>query len=610
MLKSSPSSDKVSVSHVMKHTRPLEVLDKVRAILLPEERRSALYLLILMVVGMAFEMLGLGVLVPVMTALLNPDAFAGHLAGTQLRALVAGYDSLTIVMVLLASIVLLYAVKTAFLAYLAWKQADFTYGILSAVSGRLFATYLAQPYEFHLVNNSARLVRNAVTESQIFALNVISPLTSLFAEILVLVGVTLLLIYIEPVGSIAAILAISSIALIFHRFSRNWSSHFGSLRQHHEGLRIKTLQEGLLTVKEVSLLGRGKNFCDRYDKHAGISASSAGRQTLIAQLPRLVLEFVVILGFAFFFAVQIYNGRSVDDILPVLAVFGAAAFRLMPSVNRILIAVNSLQYGLPVLDVLHEDISNQAQVQFGGKLASAVDGPIREFEFRDVDFKYITGRENAIEGINLHIRAGEMVGFVGPSGAGKSSLIDLFLGLLHPTSGEVRINGRKFDAASVDWKSRIGYVPQSIALVDDSIRRNVAFGLDDFDIDEAKVIEAIKAAQLQEFVAGLDDGLDSKVGEHGVRLSGGQRQRIGLARALYGNPDILVLDEATSALDTETENEIMAAIRGMHGKKTILIIAHRLSTVKECDRIVRLEGGRISRVGSPAAVLDTGFAVH
>ena len=594
----------------MKRMRPTEIFAKTRAILLRSERRAALYLLFLMVVGMAFEMLGLGILVPVMTALMNPDAFARHLTGTQLDAFVAGHDSLTLVMVLLASIVSLYAVKTAFLAYLAWKQADFTYGVLSAVSGRLFTTYLARPYEFHLLNNSAGLVRNAVTESQIFALNVISPVTSLLAEVLVLVGVTLLLIYIEPVGSIAAILAIASVAFIFHKFSRNWSSHFGNLRQYHEGLRIKTLQEGLLTVKEVILLGRGKNFSERYDRHAGISASSAGRQILIGQLPRLVLEFVVILGFAVLFAVQIYSGRGMNDILPVLALFGAAAFRLMPSVNRILIAMNSIQYGIPVLDVLYKDLSYESPKRTRGKPVSILEGPIREFEFRDVDLRYSTGRENAIRGVNLHIKAGEMVGFIGPSGAGKSSLADVFLGLLPPTSGEVLINGHKFDADSENWKSRVGYVPQNIVLVDDSIRRNVAFGLDDLDIDEGKVMEAINAAQLQEFVAGLDDGLDTKVGEHGVRLSGGQRQRIGLARALYANPDILVLDEATSALDTETESEVMAAIRGMHGKKTILIIAHRLSTVGECDRLFRLEKGRIIVEGSPAVVLDSGLAAH
>lgn len=580
---------------------PTDIIRKIWQLLNSAEKKAAIVLLVLMFIGMIFEMIGVGLIIPVMTALMNPELMRKYPGGDWLASFLVSSDPSLMLYTVLGVMLIVFAIKALVLAVLAWKQADFTYGLLSAISGRLFKSYLARPYIFHLSHNSAQLVRNAVTETQVFALNIISPAISLIAEVLVLLGICTLLLYIEPLGSIVVILVVGSIALVFHQYSRECTARWGTERQLHEGVRIKVLQEGLSTAKEIILLDRAEAFTERYDRHAQISASSAGKQTLVVQLPRLLLELVAVLGMGALVAIQLYGGQTMQQILPVLMVFAAAAFRLMPSVNRVLIALNSLQYGMSVLNVLHAEVGRDEvkPVLVSGR----VDGPILKCELKNVKMSYPDSERNALNGITLTFVGGEMIGFIGPSGAGKSTLVDVVLGLLPPSAGEIFINGKEMDLRSPDWKRRLGYVPQSIVLTDDTIRRNVAFGLDDEKIDDAAVWVALRSAQLADFVAALPDSVDTVVGERGVRLSGGQRQRIGVARALYGDPEILVMDEATSALDSATESDVMDAVRCLHGQKTILVVAHRLSTVAECDRLYRMEGGRVVQIGSPRQIL-------
>lgn len=594
----------------------LEMPKQIWALLIPLERRAALVLFFLMMIGMGFEMLGVGIIIPVITGLMNPDLLVKYPGGDWLTGMFGELDRNTVLFSGLIVLVSIYAFKTLFLSYLAWSQANFTYGLLSSVSGRLFRNYLFRPYEFHLEQNSANLIRNAVTETQVFALNVISPAISLMAEGLVLVGLSVLLVAIEPMGSIFVVTIIGTIGFGFHWMSRRMVRRWGEARQVHEGRRIKTLQEGLSTIKEVILLDRAFDFMKRYDRHAKISATAAGRQVVVGQLPRLWLEFIAILGIAALVGVQTQQGRSAEDIFPVMMVFAAAAFRLMPSVNRILIALNSLHYGLPVLRVLHGELghpASKASELASGQVDGNLSGAIQKCELSNVSLSYPGASQAALRDVSLTIAAGEMVGLVGPSGSGKSTLVDVLLGLLRPTSGAVLINEMEMDVCSREWKQRVGYVPQSIVLTDNSVRRNVAFGLDDDRIDDGAVLRALRAAQMEEFVNSLPDGLDTVVGERGVRLSGGQRQRIGVARALYSDPEILVLDEATSALDGATESGVMEAIRALHGLKTVILVAHRLTTVAACDRLYRLDKGCIADSGTPAELLGTGSrpeAVH
>jgi ABC-type multidrug transport system fused ATPase/permease subunit len=340
---------------------------------------------------------------------------------------------------------------------------------------------------------------------------------------------------------------------------------------------------------------------EQYRVHNAQSARVGQLQATLQQLPRLWLELLAVSGLATLVITMLVQGRALEAVLPTLGLFAAAAFRLIPSVNRVLGAIQALRYGLAMIDTLHAEF-NLAASEVADTCAPIV--PFRAaLELNKVTYAYPGAFVAALTEISLVIRHGESVGFIGSSGSGKSTLVDILLGLLKPDSGEVRVDGEEIQHALRNWQNQIGYVPQSIYLTDDTLARNVAFGLPTAQIDQAAVWRAIRAAQLEEFVHSLPMELDTLVGERGIRLSGGQRQRIGIARALYHDPVVLVLDEATSSLDTTTEREVMQAVRALQGRKTILIVAHRLSTVEHCDRLYRLEQGRVVEEGTPATML-------
>jgi len=350
----------------------------------------------------------------------------------------------------------------------------------------------------------------------------------------------------------------------------------------------------------ILIQNREKDFINQYSIHNAKGYAIGQMINTLKAMPRLLLEFLAVAAIVIVFLVMLAQGSKIESILPVLAFFAVTAFRLMPSANRILGAVQNVHYHLPVINVLFLDMllpiinkkSKELPVLFNKKI-----------EISKIGFKFENTSEPVIKDMSFKINYGELIGIIGPSGSGKSTLVDIILGLLKPSSGEILIDGLDINKNLRGWQNNIGYVPQSIYLTDDTLRRNVAFGLANENISEVAVNKAIKAAQLEGFIKDLPDGLDTVVGEHGVRLSGGQRQRIGVARALYHDPSVLVLDEATSSLDTETEAGVMDAIEALKGNKTIIIVAHRLSTVENCARIYKLKKGLVVGEGTPAEIL-------
>ncbi|OGT12116.1 MAG: ATPase [Gallionellales bacterium RIFCSPHIGHO2_02_FULL_57_16] len=581
----------------MTQTINLSTAHKIWSLLTSAERRRALVLLGLMFIGMVLETLGVGMVIPALGLLTHSDVVRNFPLLPSVIQTLGNPSQKTLIIGGMLLLVGVYLVKTLFLAFLSWWQTRFVYDAQAQLSQRLFTVYLHQPYTFHLQRNSAQLIRNVISEVSLFAGNGLMSGILLLSELLVLLGLCSLLFIVEPLGTVIVLSVLGPAAWVFYRLTRSNVARWGAARQYHEGLRIQHLQEGLGGAKDVKLLGREIEFLSKYDWHNVQSARMGQLQTTMQQLPRLWLEFLAVSGLAIMVISMLTQGRTLESVVPTLGMFAAAAFRLMPSVNRVLGSMQALRFVQPVIDSLYTEIKLVSP-----EVISTV-SPRYVFqvalELSHITYSYPNAVQPALKDASLVIQSGESVGFIGTSGAGKSTLVDILLGLLTPDVGTVRIDGKDIQENLRNWQDQVGYVPQTIYLTDDTLRRNVAFGLPDEEIDETAVHRAIKAAQLEDFLANLPDGLETLVGERGVRLSGGQRQRIGIARALYHDPALLVLDEATSSLDTATEHDVMQAVRALQGTKTIIIIAHRLSTVAHCDRLYRLERGRGVEEGAP-----------
>lgn len=570
------------------------ILRQLWRLLAPAQRRDALVQALLMVLGMVLEMFSIGLVVPLLALLSRPDLADGYPTLLIIQRTMGISSHADWVVVTLFAFLAFYVFKTAFLAYLAWRQAWFTYSVQDRLSRRMFALYLQLPYTFHLQQNSAQLVRNVTLETATVSETFYFGM-QLTTEILVLLGIGVLLVVAEPLGALAVVgvLGVAGWGFLYvtHRRIAAW----GLAQQRHQGLRLQHLQQGLGSVKDVKLLGCEMEFIARYGEHTSQALRASQYQLTLQQLPRLWLEFLAVGGLVTLVLIMVSEGRPLDALLPTLGLFAAAAFRLMPSVSRVINAIQTLRFGLPAIGNLNRELDRAEALDQPANMVST--GEQSRFssliEAQFLAYRYPGTDRFALMDIDLTIARGESVGLIGASGAGKSTLVDVLLGLLPPTSGYVRIDGRDMTENLRAWQCQIGYVPQSIYLTDDTLRRNVAFGLPDAVIDDAAVWKALEAARLADFVRAQPEGLDLVVGERGVRLSGGQRQRIGIARALYHDPAVLVLDEATSALDTDTEAGVMEAVGALKGAKTLVIITHRQSTLGHCDRIYRLDGGRI-----------------
>jgi len=563
----------------------------VWAILTQQERRNLILIFSLMLFGTVLETFSLGLVVPVVGLLTKPEYLKSHPRIDELL----NYPSQTqFVVGAMLLLVLVYVVKSIFLIGSLWVQYGYSTSVTKRLGRTLFENYLKQPFTFHLQRNSATLIRNSQNSASVMS-GTIDPILSIAADALVTTGMMALLLFIEPKGTIITILifALSSIAL--RRFSGRRIRLWGEAQNFHKGKIIQHLQQGFGGVKDVKILGRENYFVSQYSDHLDGNANVLRRFSLAQALPRFGLEILMMIGLASLVSTMVLSGKELSGILPVLGLFGAAAFRLLPAVNRSILSAQTINLNRPLVDGVAADLGLSISTVSTNNVYSHLTSSI---SVQDLSFSYETASAEALTEVSVEVSRGEAVGLVGPSGSGKSTLVDILLGLLEPTSGRVLVDGDDIHDNLRGWQDQIGYVPQSIFLTDDTLRRNVAFGLPKGEIDEVAVEAAIRSAQLEEFVASLPDGLDTIVGERGVRLSGGQRQRIGIARALYNNPDVLVLDEATSSLDTETEHGVMQAVQALQGEKTGSIVAHRLSTVEYCDRLYRLENARIVDEGT------------
>ena len=566
----------------------MNFITKIRFILDKSHKKALVKLCILIIVGMFFEIAGLGLILPTISTISNPNKLYQINSLKKILAYLNYPSSDLIVVYGMILLVLFYLLKTFYLTYLNWEQANFSSKFTAHISEKLYKGYLLMPYSNHLDKNSSILIRNIQNEVAIFT-TLSQNIIFLTSEISVIIGIIILLVSIEPLGALMTSAFLASVVFIFYRLSKKKISKWGEERQFYSGIISQNLMQGLGGIKDIKLIGKEHFFLGEYEQINEKVAKISTKINTVDQLPKLLLEFVAIAALACLIIIMILTHKSVSSIIPVLGIFVAAAFRMIPSVNKIMYASQRLVYSMPVINLLYNEFKYFGKFQSNVEIEVPVDFN-KSLILKNLSFRYTGLNDFVFKNINLNVNNGECIGIIGESGSGKSTLIDILLGLLKPVSGAILVDNNEISENNIrGWQNIVAYVPQTIYLTDDTLRNNIAFGLSENEIDDKQVMDAIIHSQLNDLLITLPDGLKTKLGERGVRLSGGQRQRIGVARALYRNTKILVFDEATSALDSNTENEVMKSINNLRGFKTLIIVAHRLSTLSNCDKIYKLD---------------------
>jgi len=546
-----------------------------------------------MILGTAMEAVGIGLVFPLVEVISDPSILSTNEWAQFFFGDIDEANRTNILFVLAGMFFAAILIKNALLLLSYILQGWFFAKNEALLSRRLFAHYMQGDYRRFLTRNSSELINHVVSTTAAVYSHAMRSIITLGIECLLVITITVVLLVASPTMTISAIaLMVVAIGLMY-AFTRRWMIAWGERNVVVKQKILQHLQQGMHSIKEVKVFGREIFILDGFEEDRRELAGVNARLFVMGNVPRLWIETATVGGIILGICYVLSSHNNATSLFSIFALFAAAIFRLIPSFNRILMAMNSLRGGTYPVRMLYDDLNDG-----GDALPEAdLDRPALPFrdriELEDVCFAYPGSVEGAAIDINLTIRHGETIGLVGASGAGKTTLADIVLGLLTPDSGRIRVDGQDIAGDIRAWQRNLGYVPQTVYLGDNSLRRNIAFGIPDADIDEARVCEALRHAQLENFVATLPDGIDTFVGDRGTRLSGGQRQRVGIARALYHDPDVLVLDEATSSLDSEAEYEISAAIERLSGKKTIIIIAHRLSTLRSCDRLVYMADGRI-----------------
>ena len=572
------------------------MVKKLRYVFDRKDKIKLVGLAILMVIGSVLELLAVAVFNPfievlMQTSSIEDDSFLKlffthiHLNGIE-----------QYLVVLSALIAVIYLVKNIYLSFLQNVILSFSYTTRMNLATRLLTTYMNEPYTFHLSKNIAEMQRCLQSDTSQF-MSLINSCLQLTVEMVTCLALAAYLFHTShSITVVIGVLLLLCIGLFF-MISKKVSSRLGRQNENYNAKLFQWINQSLGGIKELKILQREEYFIDSYKTNYKKLIWGARVNELIAALPKYIVETVAMVGLVFAIIIKLLFGHgALETFIPQIAVFAVAAFRLLPSVGRVNAYINSIMYNKASLDMIYDDLKE-------------IDSePVQEIEWQEKKEKWIFTKGVTVEHVSYHypdsdvevlhdisleIPKGKTVALIGPSGAGKTTLADIILGLLPPVSGVVRMDQHNVYENLRSWREKLGYIPQSIYLSDDTIRNNVAFGIYEAQIDDNAIWKALEKAQLKEFVQGLENGLDTYVGDRGVRLSGGQRQRIGIARALYHDPEILVLDEATSALDSSTEQAVMESIESLQGLKTMIIIAHRLTTIKNAD-VYEVSGGNVT----------------
>ena len=580
----------------------VKIFRKMNKLLDAKQKRVMVVIVFLMLIGGVLESLSISVVIPVISVLLDPKA-------VETNALLAGiYNGLHLqnvtqfTVVMLVALIGAFILKNLFLFLQNVVQLRFVYTNQFATSRRMMINFMKRPYEYYLNADTAVIQRNITSDvNNMYGL--ILSVLQLISEGVVFACLVAVLLVVDAkmIMTIAALLVV--VLLLIKVVLKPIMVKAGQENQDYYSGLYKWIEQSVMGIKEIKIANKEQYFINEYAKCGFGYVNAVQKYNLFNSTPRLLIETVCIAGLVLYMMIVMLQGATVTEMIPQLTTFGMAAMRLIPSANRINNYLTSISYFEPffmgVSDHLQEEIHDKNMVYDveaynHKKLVEKLDIK-KSIKLEDISYKYPNSEQQIFDHADMEIPVGSAVGIVGSSGSGKTTVVDILLGLLELQTGKITADGVDVKEHYEEWLKNIGYIPQTIFMIDSTIRKNVAFGIADEDIDDERVWAVLKEAQLDEFVKSLPEGLDTGIGERGIRLSGGQRQRIGIARALFEDPEVLVLDEATSALDNDTEAAIMESINRLHGKKTLIIIAHRLQTIEKCDIVYRVENGKVSR---------------
>lgn len=570
---------------------------KIFTILTKKQKRYCVGLTFAMLIGGALEAVGIGAILPLISIMGQPDWLERHTNIAQLVSCVGVTGHVQFIILCSIGLIILYIIKNAYLVWQLRMQINFAMQNQILYASELFKSYLAKPYIFHVNHNTAILMRNVGGGAVTTFSGILIPTLQLLTEVVTGFVIWIMLVAVDQFTAVIVAGFLSLVLYTLIKAFRRKIAEQGHIQNQYSGETGRWINQGLGAIKETKVLRKEGYFSNEYVAAYERYGDANRIFNFLNQLPRLFIETIVVAALLFLIIFKLLQGETPMGIVPLLAVLALAAFRLMPCANRIVNLSNGIKFQMPLFNELYEEFCEiRDRLESGKSQALLLENVeklsfIKELRIEHLAFQYPEGQHEVLQDVSFIVPKGSFVGVVGPSGAGKTTFVDILLGLLTPTVGRITVDGVDIQSNIRGWQANLSYVPQSIYLIDGTIKENVALGVAHEDYDEELLIRVLKMAELYDFVQELPHGVNTMVGEQGVKLSGGQRQRIGIARALYYKPEVLVLDEATSALDNETEKSITDTILKLKGQITIIAIAHRVSTLEACDFKVRFEDG-------------------
>lgn len=577
-----------------------DIFRKMSYILTREQKIYGFLVIILSFAAAGFELLGVSVIVPLVNTLLEPQKLVEDKGlGVLLEKLRIKEDSQIIAAVIIF-VIFVYIIKNLFFSFNTWVRLKYSCKIQRECSVRMFSSYLNRGYTFFLNHNENEMLQGAIGDiSGLYAM--ISLILQLITQVTIIILIVIYMLYSDWRLALSVIIAAVLCLAVISTLLRKKMSEAGLGIRKYAILLNKVLLEAFNGIKEVLVMQRKDYYIKKYEKDITRKQKYQIVQGIGGEVPAYMIETICIVGIMLILSIRINSIEDREAFVAVLAAFAMSAFRVLPALGKVSSALNGITSYIPNLDAIYDNIviasgqeKNIAEIVIENKKDFDINAEFEHIHIDHISFGYdINELGLVLDDVDIDIHRGESVAFIGETGAGKSTLADIILGLLDPTEGSVDLDGRDIRTIPSTWADIVAFVPQSIYLSDNSIKKNVAFGVEDKDIDNERVLKALKDANVLSFVETLPEGIDTEIGDRGVRLSGGQCQRLGIARALYRNPKILILDEATSALDNDTERAVMDAIEGLQGRMTMIIIAHRLTTIRKCDSIYEIKGRKI-----------------